>query len=350
MSPFSEEQELTPMLRRIPIEIPNNAPERSVPQVGEIATGILLLTAFLYVVGALVVTLDLDRYGVSNFDLTQARYLVVGAWWFSSIILWTPVTAFLVLVLSRTLKIISEAFSRDWPRHERDLPRRLLAVFRFCLPGVSPDRVLFGFFELTGRGILVYKVFPLIAPTYLKPPATLPRLLIHNFSPLSIASVSGGLFLLLLLSDLNRLHWEAERAVNLGVSILIAFDMYLFVMVIAFYAHFVYPTFGQEIGGGKKPLVVLQLTENSNIDWHSADIRASTDGKTVGPVELLFDTPTTVTIASPEAVPSTRSPFVIPVGPKPIELDRRIINAVKYIPGSGLAIPAASVGKGQPSK
>jgi len=46
------------------------------------ATGIVLVSALLYVVGALIVTVDLDRYGVSNFDLMQARYLIVGAWWF----------------------------------------------------------------------------------------------------------------------------------------------------------------------------------------------------------------------------------------------------------------------------
>jgi hypothetical protein len=156
-----------------------------------------------------------------------------------------------------------------------------------------------------------------------------------------IASVSGGLFLLLLLSDLKRLQWQAEPTMNLAVSILIAVDILLVTGAIAFYAHFVYPTFGQEIGGGKKPLVTLQLTENSHIDWHSSDIRVSPDGMIVGPVELLFDTATTLIVASPEAAPSMRSPFIIPVGPKPIELDRRIVNAVRYISSSGSAAPVS---------
>ena len=340
-SSLPKENELreAPMPRRIPIAVPNNAPERSVPQVGEMATALILLTAFVYVVGAHIVLLDLDRYGVSNFDLMPVRYLVTGAYWLGYVITLSPPTVILVLVLRRTSTIISEAINRAW-EHHRDRQDRAwawaLAVFRFCLPGVSPERFAFGFIQLSGRLLLIRPVFPLIAPEI--PPSIHPPILIQ-IPPVLIASVFGGLFLFLLLSDVHRLHWEAESTANLGVLILIAFDIYLFLLAIAFYTWFVYPTLG-ELGGGKKPRVALQLTENINIDWHSAGIRASQDGKTVCPVELLFDTPTTVTIASPEAAPSAGSPFLIPVGPKAIELERRIINAVRYIPSSESAAGA----------
>jgi hypothetical protein len=103
------------MARRIPIEIPNNAPERSVPQLGELATGIVLLTALFYVVGAFVVTVDLDRYGVvSNFDLTQTRYLVVGAWWFVQVLVWAFLTAPLAMLLRLASKALREMVDRHW--------------------------------------------------------------------------------------------------------------------------------------------------------------------------------------------------------------------------------------------
>jgi len=96
------------------------------------------------------------------------------------------------------------------------------------------------------------------------------------------------------------------------------------------YSLFVFPYLPKELGGGYRPLVQLVLSDSSNIPWNSESIKASADGKMIGPVRLIFENQSEVIVASSDlrGLPPRNMPAGQPID---VVIDRKMLSAILYI-------------------
>jgi len=217
----------------------------------------------LYAAGLLIVNADLAYFGLVSLDLARPEYVLVGA-------LWAFIS--LPLQLAGTLT----AFS---------LTARRARGFRLTLGRV----IVFFFFALLLPLVMVHVIADLGSPNS------------QPFTILRMAAVGGnGAMVIAAGYILRTLHAASQTepqqrgVVQTSLLALSGFAVVLLLIVnLTVYSILLYPEFPKRLGGGRKPYVLVVLTEPHAV--HS-ELPLSKDGRVVGPVAVLLETGNAVAV------------------------------------------------------
>jgi hypothetical protein len=272
-----------------------------------------------YIVGLLIVNLDLARHGIWDVELGRPQYILVG-------VLWAVLNG-LALAWSAVGLMMVGVFFRDFHPKFRPWHHVPLVAWRLVL-------LLFFFAAAEALVFMVLVWSPLYMALGFQHVSGL--ILFSDF----IQAVTAGFSALFLFTEasrhrnmhslpvlgrvLQRMSEGPTRAdsvwfVSLPLGIL------LLVMSISLYTYSLYPLLSKIIGGGRPPNVRLILDHPLHATWPSR-IWVSPDGRRVGPVALLFESPTMVTV-SPVEQPMTW--YSTPGEPAPaVEINKSVVNMV----------------------
>ena len=271
--------------------------------------GVLFVSA-LYIMGLLIVNIDLSRHGLVKLDLGRPEYIMAG-------LLWAFLTAStLVLVRFSVREAKKRLSSQKWFWAAGWIFGEIIAVFGFVA-------FILGIFSHNQVVLLDYNKHGLITVNW----RDLPVLLALLFNCLFIKQLvdriaemhKGGQF-----SLASPLAWE--------LIIRNTISPVLFVLVgIILYAQAVFPRFPREFGGGQREIVRLFLFEHPTASWKELGLPMSGDSKTVGPVVLLLETETMLYLKNPDELDR---PVLLSGGRSSttVGIDKRSVSAVLMEP------------------
>jgi len=246
----------------------------------------------LYAVGLLIVNFDLWRYGIVSLDLTRPEYIMAGTAW-----------AFMTLMTLVSLKFFALRIREKAKRYGK---KELIGLI--FLP-------VLGFMVAAG---LLFFVFWISEP---------PR------GPWSgaweVAIVFANAVLLGMIANLLR---ELLTQDSLSVTVLFSrVDPLRAVTLVGLmlgalwlYSTAVFPYIPRTLGGGTRPLMKIFLTDNPGIPWKDFGVPVSEDGKTIGPVVLLLESPNTLVFRKVEAAKNMKGIPVIRTA-SAVSLDKRFV-------------------------
>jgi hypothetical protein len=282
-----------------------------IAQLGALAVGIV------YMIGVLIVNLNLGQYGIISLDLARPEYALAGALW-----------AFLTLAALWGVQSSLAVFRRfRWDRPGQWVLLGMAVVFSWFAPVLI---------ALGGSGYSPGTD----APWWVRYASGL-LLVITGASVYRIGRICMALS-----KDPLPLLDAATGQLDRMFSIV----PFSFVVLLGLYAAVVYPDIPREVGGGRRPTVEVVLAEATPIDWKAAGVPFSADTKTAGPVMLLLDTPGSLVVVRPETW-REREFFRIATSARVIALDRKLVAAVVYLPRGALSpSPSPPSGAPPPSK
>ena len=239
--------------------------DSTVERVADISKFLALILGICYVLGLLIVNVDLGTYGVFSLGLDRPEYVLAGALW-----VFLAIWPIILFRYWRTTVSIPASF-----RDIRSIGTLLassssfLFIFIYSLGVLSEYKLKILTLQgsmCVGEMILISWIFSFEYRS--------------TFTPLREGSLQ------LLKSE----PWAAYRAYRVGWATvtLLAF--------LGLYARYVYPFFPMRYGGGDHPKVELYLQRKLNVPWLSDGIPVSEDGLRIGPVRLLLETDDTFTI------------------------------------------------------
>lgn len=270
-------------------------PWQNLPRLGVVGLGVL------YVAGVVIVNIDLGRYGVVNLDLARPEYLLAGGLW-----------VFMTLVVSTTIQFsLDSAKQRYAARRWHAWPFLLLdavilLVTPFLLLQISG---LEGFYtSLSWKSLLI-----------------------------PYAALYFNAFGILVFSRRATRAWPDESGTLQGLTAFLKRFDYLsfFIFVLGgltIYATQVYPYVPKHLGGGKKPIILMVLSETPKLDWTVVGGLKGEDGKTVGPVALLSETGAMFIVRDFDPG-AGRTFFPDSKGHPAIGVNKQLVSAVVYIVG-----------------
>lgn len=226
--------------------------------------GVLLLGG-LYTVGLLIVNLDLGHYGLLSLDLARPEYVMAGALWtFLTVITWAAAA-----VAIGNVKQILLSKPSAWTLVKTLLEFAMFVGFLLYLVSVLSRNEL----VLTKRTALLPTGTIIINAVVLK----------YFLESLRAVVESQPLSIKILFSRIPK--WTP------------AYSTIAMLSVISLYATFAFPHFPRELGGGRKPVVQLLLTDQPlQEQWENLGLPVSEDRRGIGPVVLLLKTNTTFTV------------------------------------------------------
>jgi hypothetical protein len=248
------------------------------------------VTATCYVVGLLIVNLDLARFGIWDVELGKAQYVLVGALW---LVLTGLGAAWFVLSLLALGWVFKDRtlILRSW--HEA--PR---TVLRFIL-------------SLCSLALLEVILFFLLlwAPLWLFSGIARPTSALLFSDALGVIGIGfGGLFLFVGARQHVPLNWpwvvtpatsstskQTKTVDRSELMLYLPLGMFLVIIGLAMYTYSTYPSLSKTLGGGRPALVRLILDHRFYGVW-PRDVWVSTDGRRAGPVALLRETQDSITI------------------------------------------------------
>jgi hypothetical protein len=225
----------------------------------------------LYVVGLLIVNIDLGRHGLLNLGLTRSEYVMSGALW-----------ALLMLPTCVALQVADSS-----AKHLIALRRYLLGVLIYLLVVVM-FLLMFSFVLLflsygeMVKGQTVIRDALLVVGTILFQAEAIRMAIVYLGRTLREDSLSLASFFL---PTTPRFF-----AMNLAAAL----------AMFVFYSAFVFPHFSREFGGGKKSLIEVLLSNPLEVQWSALGISVSENGKKVGPISLLLETDSMYVVAALE--------------------------------------------------
>jgi hypothetical protein len=259
-----------------------------------------MMTAIIgttYVIGLLIVNMELARHGVWSLDLGRAEYVTVGVLWL--VLTGAAVTWFLLAALAPELIL-------------KERSRIVSRFFSLCV------------LEAIGAGLLLYlpivflsasiedrvrlTVFNGVLGAFMAIPVIAFSPLIRNWQSPAIKRISG------LLS-----RFPAEMC-SPPIGVLSA------ILAIALYALGVYPYLSKTFGGGQPPIVNLVLKNAVDSRWPSG-IQASKDGNRIGPVALLLETDGFLVISAVETFDWGHD---VSTAPRAIEINKDQVSLVLH--------------------
>src|SRR5271157_4022743 len=273
-----------------------------------------------YIVGLLIVNLDLARHGIWDVELGRPQYILAGA-------LWAVLNGLAVAWLAVALIMIGPFFQRFHPKfrpwhHVPVVVLRLLLLLFFL--AVAEALV---FMALVWLPLYVALGFQNVS-----------RLILFSDFIQALTAGFSGLFFFLEASHhrnlhslpligraLQRMSERPPRTDSPDWVVSLPLGIFLLVMSISLYAYSLYPLLSNIIVGGRPPNVRLILDRPLHAAWPS-HIWVSPDGRRVGPVALLFESATMV-IVSPVDQPMTW--YSTPGEPRPaVEINKSVVTMV----------------------
>lgn len=254
--------------------------------------GVYLL-ACLYAVGLLIVNLDLGRYGVVMLDLARAEYVMAGTLWALTTM---PVAKVFELGLRRV-------------RNSAGVRQKLTSTF-FFLFATLVAALLANNVVTSGRFADWSDRNSLLVAGIVIANAVGVWMIAHKLGESITAARQGDA--LAWLPGYDTIVWGSFLLVCLAV-----------------YAGTVFPEIPKRIGGGERSSVRIRLMEPlPNADL--LELPLSVDRRTIGPVVLLFEGETRVTVSLRQAARAiTFSPRETPGLTVTINRDR--ITLIEYI-------------------
>lgn len=261
----------------------------------------------LYAAGLLIVNIDLARYGLSNLDLARPEYVLAGALW---AVVVGP-TSLLATILLR--RIITASWERQWTN-----------AFRWLIPLALSGAVV------PGTALAAAAAFGRLGLSHVE------RLkMVAELSGLSAVITGIAALAWILLTSalaLPPVRRTAElRVVFSALAAVLAAT--ILVTMLTLYSLVAFPRIPKHLGGGRKATVELGLSENTSGLMKRLGLPVSADGLWVGPVSLVLDTTTTVTVAMPSPDEGRLWRFR---RQHAVTLDRKIIAAMLLTPSFGL--------------
>ena len=270
---------------------------QDLPRLGVVALG------GLYVVGVLIVNMDLARYGVVNLDLARPEYLLAGGLW-----------VFLTLTMSVTIQVSLDSVRRNYAaggwRAWLFVPLDLLGL-------IGVPLILLQIVRLEGL--------------YYDPPSW--KAVLIPYATLYL----NGLGPLRLVERLKRVLRTQSGALQGFATFLKRTDfldpLSLLLVGLTVYSTQVFPFLPKYFGGGSRPIVQMILSETPKLDWTVVGGLKGEDGKTVGPVALLSETSTMFVIRHVDPI-GGRSFFPDAKKYPAIGIDKRLVSVVLYVVGT----------------
>jgi hypothetical protein len=274
-----------------------------IPDLSRIAA---VVVGSCYVIGLVIVNMELAQHGIVNLDLGRAQYVLVG-------FLWIAVTGLGIGWF--TLMLLTFERAKDIPLTLRPLvpsfARSFVAKFeRICV-------VIFG--QVVLYGVLIWLPVGLLSG-----PSSY-----RNWLAVINAILSGCMSTaLILLSPLfaRAFGWQWLSGLKrIPTSSAIVAGVMAF-MSIWIYAVTVYPYLSTLFGGGRPHVVQLTLRENANLTWPPG-MPVSSDGRQAGPVAMLLETSGFIVVTSTE----TLSPGdYLDVGTPAIEINKDLVSLILH--------------------
>jgi hypothetical protein len=287
----------------------NNSKQPALAAIGDAAKAAGLIVGVLYVIGLLVVNVDLARYGVVKVDLARPEYAMAGALW---VVLSACALGALYLVRQAWRSFRSEPSARSLGILAAEIAP-IFGGLSYILWVLSNNRV--SIYTARGRFVLGF----LIAQSLL----------------VSLAALSGRRFV----GGLDAFA-KLFSGGSAGLLFHLIWDAVSIIAALGLYATQVFPEFPREFGGGQKPLVRLVLPNAAQVPWSAAGISLSANGKEVGPVRLLMETSDSVVVCRDEAHNSSGQASAVVVS-------RSLVSAILFVlpvpyPPKALEAPSAS--------
>jgi len=241
---------------------------------GLVTRAVVLSVGFLYVVGLLVVNIDLARYGVTNLDLARPEYIMAGALWLLAIGAPCGLVSVLVMVLRK-----------PWA----DKGRRVATCVVVFVMMVGAAFTFGALLESMSRSLIG------LGSSW----TMLDRLSdIREFSaPVLVNLILSFLIILAGLWTYGAL--QRSRSEFLAYSCLfVPFAILMFVFGLTVYALAIFPHLPRYVGGGKKSVVAIALRETRPELTGRLTFPMSPDGRWIGPVSLVTSDEKAITLAN----------------------------------------------------
>jgi hypothetical protein len=252
-----------------------------------------LILAGLYTVGIIIVNLDLGRHGLFHLDLARPEYVMAGGLW-------------AVLTLATTWGIHVVVSRLRWSGEP--WRRRLWNLIQAAALIPGPASLLLGAVGYDAGDERWWWLFLAIG------------VVVANGSAVWL---TGGV-----------VRETLRNVENLGAISAV----FWFLAVLGLYTTIVFAFIPKGFGGGQKATVQLLLTETGPHSWAPYSVAVSQDGRRIGPVLLLLETPNMLVVKAPELTVAWwhRGPSRLPT----LALDRKLISAVVYVPTGRGAPPS----------
>lgn len=245
---------------------------------------ILFFISAAYVLGIVIVNIDLGRYGLTALDLARPEYVMAGTLW---CLLFAPP----VVLIS--LYPYLRALARVLTRAEETALVVGAGVTAIGIPQIVLAVALPGYVSMPYSTQLLYSLSILLVVL-----------------PLGLIGLYGTRTIL-------RMPREPIPVVRLGFLV---FAIMVATMTLPGYATHLFPRLRREFGGGRKPIVQVHL---KNPPDFPADVVAVVDEKRLGPAALLLDTGSTLVIASwDRAAQKVNGPA--------LAIDKNAVSAITY--------------------
>lgn len=260
--------------------------------------------ALIYAIGVLIVHTNLSQYGIEyGLDLARPQYVLVGA-------LWASVVA---LPLAVSIVVTSWLWSLQNAYLPRSVTRCLAILFIVIFYLVWPLGLLWG---IWGWGLATNHTSTLAIVAL----------------DLNVAIVGIALWLfrssVSVSPPIPTPRGNPSRHSQDYVPLKVAVVFVLSFLALFLYAIYCYPMIPPGIGGGRRGLVKVILKAPLFISSH-LDLDMTTDGRTFGPVDWLYETDKTIIVGLDAA---RNMSFLVPPVPAAFALDKDLVEAVVYVP------------------
>jgi hypothetical protein len=282
----------------------------------ELPRALTFLTLGCYMVGLLVVNLDLARYGIWDVDLAKPQYVLVG-------VLWAVLNGLFIGWFIAALAVLEPLF-KNMRAKLRPWYKAPLVILSVVLVAALYEAMVFG--------AMIW------LPLFFALGAQSPSVLVI-FQDFCVAIMAGFGALFLFIGAGRRFRWPSftsDRPVPQPSRyddtksrneslVFVPMGILFMLFAIGLYAASLYPVLSKTIGGGRPPSVSIVLDHPVRAVWPRG-VWVSPDGRRVGPVALLLESGSTLTVGPPDQ-PATW--YTSPGEPAPaIEINKSLIATV----------------------
>ena len=235
---------------------------------------IAVIAGLAYAAGLLIVNLHLARYGVFAVDLARAEYVLAGTTW--------------LFVFCAAYGAVHYARARLLPANGATLPppKRLLQTLKYVFVSQVMTWLPLNLVTVGRLDIFRWEVWVLLT-------IMLVGYLSVDYA-LEIARDGWR-------SALPDLPVSSEGMALRSMFFVVSQCVAAVVFSIAAYAFLAYPEVPQVLGGGKRQNMVLRCAPTAFASCKALPVPHASDGSSVGPVQLLFESSNDYVVVKPGA-------------------------------------------------
>lgn len=262
----------------------------------------VVVIAGAYVVGLLIVNINLAQYGLVRLNLGRPEYIMAGVLWGFFVIM-PPLCVFTVARMPG----LARAFGQPWSQRRRFIALGFGIIVSWYLFISIYQR---GFEALEPLGRLSYA-------------GLLPSVLLGFIFVYPVLLRVQDIFALPTAEHLSDRLWQMITLIS---PLTLLYFTLGFLATLTLYATVAFPQLPRHFGGGRPPAVELVLTEMPDLPWSDLGVLADSERKHVGPVLLLLET-------DEDMIFKRTQGSQIPITyPEAFGIKKRIIQAIVYKP------------------